>query len=374
MTYCPFTSKKNYVHGERERIGVLMTNVGSPEAPTAKALRPYLREFLSDPRVIEVPKLLWFFLLNLIIVPFRSPKSAAAYKKVWTKDGSPLVSISREQRNALEKKLHDAGLQEDIIVEIGMGYGNPSIASGLQALRQKGATKLFVLPMFPQYSGPTTASTFDGVTKELQKWRWLPDFRFLTNFVDRKGYIDALANSITEHWQKNKRGKLLLFSFHGVPKRYLLQGDPYHCQCRKTARLVAEKLGLSKEEYMVSFQSRFGREPWLEPYTIEMMEWLPKNGIDSIDVVCPAFSADCLETIEEISGENCEEFHHAGGKEFQYIPALNVRDDFIEVLFQIVLEETERWRMNLQRQENKETHDEYLKVSNADVCSVRQKN
>jgi len=327
-----FLGERDYRHGSEDRIGILLVNLGTPAAPTAKALRPYLRQFLGDPRVIETPRLLWAVILNLIIVPFRSPKSARAYAEVWTEEGSPLMVISRAQREDLARRFRD----EPVVVELGMSYGEPSIPGALRRLKEAQCRHLLVLPLYPQYSGCTTGSVFADVAKELRTWRWVPSLSFVGHYFDEPEYIGALAQSISSHWE-NGSGKpdRLVFSFHGTPVDYLAEGDPYHCQCLKTARLAAERLGLGPDEWMATFQSRFGNKEWLQPYTDKTMERLPGEGVRKIHVVCPAFSADCLETLEEIAGENREIFMGAGGEEFDYIPALNDGEghmDFIEGL------------------------------------------
>lgn len=322
--------------------GILVTNLGTPDAPTAAALRRYLGEFLWDSRVVEIPRLLWWLILHGIILRIRPAKSAAAYKRVWMAEGSPLLVYSKGQRDALQNQLRQR-FAGPITVELGMRYGNPSIASALQKLRDAGAQRLLVLPLYPQYSGATTASTFDAVANTLKSWRWIPELRFVQHYHDMPAYIQALANSIEDSWQRHGRGEKLLFSFHGMPKRTLLAGDPYYCECQKTARLVAERLRLSQDEYLVSFQSLFGKEEWLRPYTDETVKSLAASGIKSIDVVCPGFSADCVETLEEIMIENKAFFIEAGGERFHYIPALNVRDDHIAALADIVELHTQGW-------------------------------
>ena len=327
-----FVGEEGFRHGSQDRIGILLANLGTPAAPTAGALRPYLRQFLGDPRVIEANRALWTVLLNLFVVPFRSPKSAKAYRTIWTDEGSPLMAISRAQQKALALRFAD----EPVAVELGMSYGEPSIRSGLLALKKRQCRHLQVLPLYPQYSGCTTGSVFAAVAAELGKWRWVPSLNFVGHYHDEPEYIEALAGSISAFW-KDGRGKpdRLVFSFHGTPVEYLAKGDPYYCHCMKTARLAAERLELAENEWTATFQSRFGSKEWLQPYTDRTMESLPGQGVRSVHVVCPAFSADCLETLEEISGENRETFLKAGGESFEYIPALNdgiPHIDFLERL------------------------------------------
>lgn len=338
-----YLNHNNYNHGSKERLGVLLVNLGSPEAPTEKAVRKYLAEFLWDPRVIETPRPLWWLILHGVILRFRPKKSAAMYKKIWTDEGSPLISISKLQAQKLEKKLQNK-IRGDVLVDIAMRYGNPSIANALRELRLAGAKRFLILPMYPQYSAPTTASVFDAVTRELQNWRWLPDMRFINHYHDQPAYIDALAKTIISHWTKRgRKPEILLFSFHGLPKKYIENGDPYYCHCQKTARLVAEKLLLKDSKWKVTFQSRVGREEWIQPYTDLTMKQLAHSGTKSLDVVCPGFSADCLETLEEINMENREIFLNRGGHDFDYIPCLNANDFHINALSELVIQHSFGW-------------------------------
>ena len=313
------------------KVGVLLANLGTPDAPTPSALRRYLGEFLSDPRVIEIPKLVWFFILHGIILRVRPKKSAKLYEGVWTSEGSPLLAISKQQQAAIQQQLGDG-----YSVKLGMRYGNPSITSALRELQSEGVRKIVVLPLYPQYAGPTTGSTFDAVAKEFKEWRWVPELHFINNYCDEPLYIDALANSVREYIEKNGKPQKLIFSYHGTPKRNLELGDPYYCLCIKTTRLVAEKLALNKDDYMACFQSRFGYAEWLKPYTDETLKNLPVEGIKNIAILSPAFSADCLETLEELAVENRHTFIEAGGEHYQYIPALNDRADHIHALAQLV--------------------------------------
>ena len=334
-----FLGSSDRLHDATHRIGVLVANLGSPASPTAAGLRPYLRQFLSDPRVIEQPRWKWLTILNCIVVPFRSPKSAKAYKEVWTDEGSPLLSITRRQAKAIASEFQ--GLPVDF--EVGMTYGEPSIPSALRRLRDCGMTHLFVLPMYPQYAASTVGAAYDALARELATWRWVPQLRFQSGYLDEPGYIDVLAGSISEHRKTNGTPQLTLFSFHGTQLASLHAGDPYHCQCHKTAREAAKTAGLKDGEWLVSFQSRFGSDPWLEPYTIEMMKSLPGQGIKDLQVICPAFSADCLETLEEISGENKEAFMEAGGERFSYIPCLNDSPAHVDFLARIVRDNIKDW-------------------------------
>ena len=332
-----------HVHGSEERLGVLMVNLGTPEAPQTAPVRRYLAEFLSDPRIIELPRWLWNILLHGVILRIRPPRSAKAYREVWSEEeGSPLLSISRRQEGALRTEL-ERRFGDDVVVALGMRYGTPSIDSAIRELEAAGVRRLIVLPMYPQYSGTTTASVFDAVTSRLQRTRWIPEMRFVNQFCGEEGFVEALAASVRESWEEHGRGDLLVASYHGIPKRYLTNGDPYHCLCHKTSRLLAERLGIEPDGIRTVFQSRVGREEWLRPYCDETMKTLPDEGVTSIDVICPAFSADCLETIEEISGENREYFEEHGGKRFRYIPCLNDRDDHVHFLGDLLERHAQGW-------------------------------
>lgn len=339
-----FKGTKDYSHRQQDRLGVLITNLGTPQSPTAAALKPYLKQFLSDPRVVEVPRFIWWFVLNGVILNIRPKRSAKAYSSVWTEDGSPLMAITKQQHAALEKRCQDH-YGDDVVVDFAMRYGDPSISSALDRLNAKGVRKIVVLPLYPQYCASTTASTFDAVAEDFRTRRWIPELRFVTQYHDKPAYIEALANKIRAHWKQHGRADKLLMSYHGIPKRYLLNGDPYHCQCYKTSRLLAEALQLTDNEYMTTFQSRFGREEWLKPYTDETMKRLPGEGVKSLQVVCPGFSADCLETIEEIGEENKEYFMEAGGQRYEYIEALNADKAHIDVLFELVENNLHGWRL-----------------------------
>jgi ferrochelatase len=326
-----YQTTPDFEHGRAERIGILVVNLGTPEAADATSVRRFLKQFLSDPRVVEYPRWLWWLILNGIILRIRPSRSAEAYRKIWTEQGSPLMIYSKEIAAGVQAQL-DARRPGATRVELAMSYGDPSIDDAIDRLLASGARRLLVLPLYPQYSGTTTASVVDAVARKMNKLRWIPETRFINQYHDEAGYIDALVSSIREFWEQNGRGSKLMFSFHGVPRSTLLRGDPYHCQCRKSARLVAEALELDDDEWILSFQSRVGREEWLRPYTDETVERLGKEGVDRLDVVCPGFSTDCLETLEEIAMQNAEIFEEAGGKSLRYIPALNSRSDHISFL------------------------------------------
>ncbi len=332
--------------GHQARVGVLLLNLGSPDAPTPSALRRYLAEFLWDPRVVEMSRPLWWLILHGIILRTRPKKSAQAYQSVWSEQGAPLLVTSQQQAQALQARLQGE-VSPHFVVELGMRYGNPSIVSALDKLKEANVQHLVVLPLYPQYSAATTASCFDVIYRELQQWRWIPELRFINGYDDHPAYISALAKSVESAWsQTEEKDELLLFSFHGTPTRYCEAGDPYYNFCQKTARLVAEQLGLEKESYLITFQSRFGKEPWLQPYTDETLAALPSKGIKRVAVICPGFSVDCLETIEEIDVENREIFLAAGGELFRYISALNASPDHIEMMFQLLLQHTHGWPLS----------------------------
>lgn len=339
-----YISNSKFSHNQSDKIGVLLTNLGTPDAPTPKALKKYLKQFLSDPRVVEVPRLIWWCILNFVILNIRPKRSAHAYSTVWTEDGSPLMLHTQNQtnavKNALEKKYGDS-----IIVDFGMRYGNPSIESKLESMLSQGARKVLLLPLYPQYSGSTTGSTFDAIADDFKQRRWLPDFRFIAQYHDNPEYIAAIGDKIKQTWEKSGKAQKLLFSYHGIPKRYLINGDPYHCQCHKTSRLVADYLGLNNDEYLTTFQSRFGREEWLKPYTDHTLMDLPKQGIKSVQMVCPGFSSDCLETIEEIGVENRQYFMEAGGESYEYIECLNSDDNHITMLTNLIEANLQGWSL-----------------------------
>jgi ferrochelatase len=317
--------------------GVLLTNLGTPDAPTPAALRRYLAEFLSDPRVIEKPRWLWWLVLHGIILNIRPRKAAKAYESVWTDNGSPLMEISRKQESALQKAL-DEKSEQPVKVVLAMRYGNPSIRTGLEILKKANAQKIIVLPLYPQYSATTVASTFDAVMDVLKYWRNVPEMHFIREYYRQDAYINALTASIQEHWQQHGQPDKLLFSFHGLPKRYVDAGDPYRCHCEATAMQIASELQLKKDQWLLTFQSRFGPEEWLKPYTDHTLEGWGKAGVKRVDVISPGFSADCLETLEEIGVENRDIFIEAGGQEYHYIPCLNDRTDHIDFLSRLVLQ------------------------------------
>ncbi len=334
-------SLATFVHDQPDCAGILLANLGTPAAPTPAAVRHYLAEFLWDSRVVEIPRLLWWLILHGAILRFRPAQSARKYQMIWTSEGSPLFAISRRQTIAVAARLAER-YPGPVRVALGMRYGHPSIASALAELRAAGVRRLLVFPLYPQYSAATVASTFDAVAAELRTWRWLPELRLITHYHDDSGYLDALADSIRIA-RTAQPGERLLFSFHGLPRRNLLAGDPYYCQCQKTARLVAERLGLHASEWALSFQSRFGRAEWLKPYTSVLLTNWAKAGVKSVDVICPGFAADCLETLEEIALENRQIFLDAGGERYRYLPALNDAPAHIDVLADLISRHTMGW-------------------------------
>ncbi|MEH6569857.1 MAG: ferrochelatase [Halioglobus sp.] len=342
-----YTNTENFDHGQKPKIGVLITNLGTPEAPETAPVRRYLKQFLSDPRVVEIPRLIWWFILNGVILNIRPKRSAAAYRKVWNSDGSPLLKHTQDQAKALEKAFAEK-YNGQVIVDFAMRYGTPSIKLKVQNLLDQGVTRLLVLPLYPQYSGATTASTFDALAEDFTSRRWIPELRFATHYHDHPAYINAVANKIRAHWADHGRAEKLIFSYHGVPQSYLDMGDPYHCECYKTTRLVAEALELDESAYATTFQSRFGRQEWLKPYTDKVLQELAAQGVKSLQILCPGFSADCLETIEEIDEENRGYFLDAGGERFEYIPCLNSDVEHISALSQLIEEQLAGWATDLQ--------------------------
>ena len=333
----PFSAEPAYTHGAAPADGagtaVLYCNLGTPDAPTAPALRAYLAEFLSDQRVVEIPRPIWWLILHGIILRVRPKKSAAKYASIWTPEGSPLRVWTDKQSRLLAQSLADRGHR--LQVRYAMRYGSPSIASQLDEFKKLGVERVLIVPAYPQYSATTTASVFDAVYAWSQKARRLHELRFVNHYHDEGGYIEALAHSVRSHWQAHGQAEQLVMSFHGVPARTLELGDPYHCECYKTARLLAQSLGLSKDRYKVTFQSRFGKAKWLEPYTEPTLVAMAQGGTRSVDVICPGFTADCLETLEEIQDEARQAFLMAGGERFQYIACLNDQAGWIESLADI---------------------------------------
>ncbi|MBI5451446.1 MAG: ferrochelatase [Gammaproteobacteria bacterium] len=331
-----------YTHGSGHLTGVLLSNLGTPDAPTPAALRRYLKQFLSDPRVVEYPRWLWLPILYGVILNIRPRRSAHAYATIWNDQGSPLLAISQRQARALQQRLSQE-YGAAIRVELGMRYGQPSVASALRALQQAGASRIVVLPLYPQYSSSTTASTFDAIGEELRSWRRVPELHWINHYHDHPAYIAALVATVRRHWQQHGQAERLMFSFHGTPQRMFDSGDPYFCHCHKTARRVAEQLSLPEGRWQLCFQSRFGREAWLQPYTDQTLQAWARQGIASVQVISPGFSADCLETLEEVALQNRALFLAAGGQQYQYIPALNDDDEHVAMMQALVQPVLQAW-------------------------------
>lgn len=337
-----FRGRADYVHGRAPRTGILLANLGTPEAPTTAAVRRYLAEFLADPRVVELPRWLWLPLLHGIILNTRPRRSAHAYRAIWGADGSPLLRCSERLRDGLRTQL-GARFGDSIEVALGMRYGQPSLASALDGLLAAEARRILVVPLYPQYASATTASVNDAVFAALSRQRWMPELRTIADYHDDPRYIDALAGSARSHWSQVPRGERLLLSFHGIPHDTFLAGDPYHCQCHATARLLARRLDLADDGWQVSFQSRFGPKRWLEPYTDQTLRGWAAGGAGDIDVMCPGFAVDCLETLEEIALQNAAAFRAAGGGTLRYIPALNDRKEHVTTLAGIIGDHLAGW-------------------------------
>ncbi len=337
-----YRTEPPYTHGQPARAGVLLVNLGTPAAPTARALRPYLKEFLSDPRVVEIPRALWWLILNGIILNTRPKKSAAKYAAVWTTDGSPLKAHTEKQAKLLKGWLGEH-IASPFMVDYAMRYGEPSIPAVLDRMKAAGCDRILLLPAYPQYAASTTATANDAAFDWLKSVRNQPALRTVRHYHDHPAYIDALAANVRDFWQMHGRPDVLLMSFHGVPRAVLDKGDPYHCECQKTGRLLAEALGLDAKQYRLTFQSRFGRAEWLQPYTDKTLHMLAREGVTRVDIVAPGFTADCLETLEELAMEGRATFLGAGGKEFHYIPALNEHPRWIDALGRIALENLGGW-------------------------------
>ena len=328
-------------HRQPPLDAIVVVNLGTPDAPTAPALRRYLGEFLSDPRVIELPRWLRWLLLNLVVLRVRPARSARAYARVWTQAGSPLRVLSEALVSALRAHLQTRGNAPEI--HLAMSYGEPALARVLEQLRARGLTRLLVLPLYPQYSGSTTGAVFDALTRVVSGWRWVPQLQFVSDYFREPGYIEALARSVQAHWREHVGGERLLLSFHGTPRRYVLDGDPYFCQCHATARLLRECLGLSEAELTISFQSRVGREVWVQPYTDALLREWAAAGVRRVQVLCPGFAVDCLETLDEIAHEAAEVFHRQGGGTLEYIPALNANAAHVDALLALIDRQCAGW-------------------------------
>jgi ferrochelatase len=332
-----------HVHGTAPRTGVLLINLGTPEAPTPEAVRPYLREFLSDPRVVEIPSVIWQPILHLLVLRRRPKASAERYRQIWMKEGSPLKVYTERQALLLRGYFGERHRSDDVVIDYAMRYGEPSIQGRIEALRDQGCERILLLPLYPQYSSSTTATAFDVAFAALGQMRNQPEVRTVRHFHDDPGYIGALAARVRDSWAKRGRPAVLVMSFHGAPARTLKLGDPYHCECQKTARLLAESLGLTEDDYRVTFQSRFGRAEWLKPYTADVLVELGKQKVSRVDVVCPGFVSDCLETLEEIAIEGKGLYEQAGGGEFFYIPCMNDQHEWIVALTDLVERNLHGW-------------------------------
>jgi len=336
-----FQQEPPHTHGTISGTGIVLVNLGTPDAPTAGAVRRYLKQFLADPRVVEIPGVVWRPILYGAILPFRSSRSAAKYALIWTPEGSPLKVHTEKQAQLLRGCMGERG--HDVKVAYAMRYGDPSLPQALDKLKAEGCGRILVLPAYPQYSGTTTASIFDAVFQHCRNVRNLPELRLIKHYHDHPAYIEALRKSVLAHWEAHGKPDKLVMSFHGVPKRTLLQGDPYHCECHKTARLLAERLGLTEREYLVAFQSRFGKAEWLQPYTAPTLQKLAREGNHRVDVICPGFTSDCLETLEEIGLEARRLFLEAGGKEFHHIACLNESPAWIAALAEVAEQHMAGW-------------------------------
>ena len=326
-----FKGEQNFQHENEQKKGVLIAYLGTPDSPDVLSVRRYLKEFLSDPRIIEVPKIIWWFILNIFILNFRSFNSARLYKSIWTDGGSPLLVNCLKIKEKVQKSL-----PSNYQVALGMRYGNPSIKSALNQLKEANCRDIEVITLFPHYSATTVGSIFDAVSTEIKSWRWVPSVKFLNSYHDNPLLIEILSKRIKKSFESQGKPDKLVFSYHSIPKKYFDSGDPYHCLCQKTSRLIAEKLSLDEKDYITAFQSRFGPSEWLKPYTSETMKSLPKEGIKSVQVVSPGFGVDNLETLQEIDIENKEYFEDAGGENFHYIPCLNDDDDHVEFLISLI--------------------------------------
>jgi ferrochelatase len=338
-----YISSPDFHRDGAERIGILLVNSGTPASPQPRDVRKFLAGLLGDPRVIELPRPLWLPILYGFILPFRPRRSARKYRRIWSQYGAPLLALSQQLRTELIGTLAQRMLAP-LSIELGMMYGGePTVPQALTKLRESGAQRILVVPLFPQYCGATTGAAYDQVNAELRRWRWLPELRYVAEYHDYPGYIDALRATVAQQWETQGRTQHLLISFHGIPERYFHKGDPYFCKCQKTARLLADELMLKDNEWSVSFQSRFGPDGWLKPYTSTVLEEMPARGTRQVTVICPGFSIDCLETLEEIEMENRDRFMAAGGEQFQYVPALNARVEHARFLADLIARHCQGW-------------------------------
>lgn len=333
-----FQTEPAVPYTQQNKTAVLLINLGSPSAPTAQAVRPYLRDFLSDQRVVELPKWLWQPILYGLVLTFRPKKSAHGYEKIWFPEGSPLTVYTQRQAAALSEKL------PDVIVRYAMSYGESNVAQVLSELKAQGVTQVLALPLYPQYAASSTAAALDKVFNALLRQRYQMSIRTLTSFYNNVGYIEAMKQHIQAYWAEHGRGEKLMLSFHGIPQKHHDDGDPYPLQCRHTAELLTQALGLNENDYIVSFQSQFGKAKWVGPSTQDLFDELPKQGVSKLDVFCPGFVSDCLETMEEIAIAGREQFHEAGGVQYHYIPCLNTHPAWINALADLIEQHLQGWR------------------------------
>ena len=365
MSY--YQPEPKYEHGDPPRIGIILANLGTPDAPNKKSVKKYLGQFLMDRRVVEIPRFIWCWILHCIILVFRPSASAKKYQQIWTKQGSPLLVNASKQATLLQKQLMK-DFREPIEVSLGMSYGNPSMKNAFEILKNKNCTKIILLPLYPQYAASSSASAMDSLWRVLLRSRNVPAIRTIRNYHDHPAYINALKESVLKFWKVNGRPTKLVMSFHGIPKRSLMQGDPYHCECHKTGRLLAESLGLMSEEYLVCFQSRFGKAEWLKPYFADIIKKLGSEKEKNIHVICPGFSSDCLETLEEINMEGKAIFKEHGGGKYQYIPALNDNPIWIKSMSEILRSHLggwvdDQWSKTKEKKSTLATKKQYEKIN-----------
>jgi protoporphyrin/coproporphyrin ferrochelatase len=342
MTYYRAVAHSDAVEAAPERIGVLVVNLGTPDSPTYFAVQRFLREFLADRRVIDTSRLIWLPLLYGVVLPFRPIRTVRNYRKIWMHDGSPLAIYSKRLAKKIGSVLRDS-FGDRVCVGLAMTYGNPSIADAIRSLAQQNVKKLLILPLYPQYCSSTTGSVFDRTTRVLQRWRWLPETRFVNEYYNDEGYINALKMRIEQHWIDVGERSHLLFSYHGIPASYVSEGDPYQAQAEATTRLVVSRLGLAPDEYSHCYQSRFGSVVWLQPYTEDTLKLLAKRGVRKLTVVSPSFAVDCLETLQEVAIEYRDKFLEWGGERLTLVPALNDDDRHAQVLAAIVKNQLQGW-------------------------------
>lgn len=340
MSY--YYKEPGYEHGDPPKIGIILANLGTPKEPNPSALRKYLGQFLMDRRVVEIPRFIWCWILYFIILVFRPAASAKKYAQIWTSNGSPLLVNAQSQTKLLKKYLK-VNYKQPIEVALGMSYGQPSMHKALNELKKKNCTKIILFPLYPQYAASSSASAMDSLWRLLLKTRNVPEIRTIRHYHDHPAYINALKISVLNFWKKNGKPSKLIMSFHGIPQKSLYQGDPYHCECHKTGRLLAESLSLKNHEYQICFQSRFGKAEWLKPYFAEVIADLGKQKVNNLHVICPGFSSDCLETLEEINMEGKSIYIDNGGINYKYIPALNSNSIWIDAMGQILDSNMQGW-------------------------------